>query len=72
MPINELVTVGYGWINFHALGVLGDSLIASIEFPTTGLGAVWTSVNLSGPARFVRAAFWFEPGRETALATAAT
>jgi len=55
---HEIVTTGYSWINFHAAGLIEGSLLVVVSLPTEIVGAAWTSVNLSGPPRFVRA----EPG----------
>ena len=50
----ELMTAGYGWINFHAAGVLGGRLLVAIELPPGGpTGSPRTSVQLSGPSAFV-------------------
>ena len=48
----DLTSRGLGWINLHAVGVLGTHLVLSIEAPTLPQGSAgWTSVNLSGPTR---------------------
>jgi hypothetical protein len=50
---SELMSTGYSWINFHAAGVLGGRLLASVEVPPGGpTGASRTSVQLSGPFAF--------------------
>ena len=48
---DDLLLRGYRWINLVGLGILGQMLLVSVEFPdqagTTPAGR--TSVNLSGP-----------------------
>jgi hypothetical protein len=48
---DDLLLRGYRWINLVGLGILGQVLLVSVEFPdragTTPAGQ--TSVNLSGP-----------------------
>jgi hypothetical protein len=49
----ELMSAGYGWINFHAAGVHGGRLLVSVELPPGGpTGALRMSVQLSGPFGF--------------------
>lgn len=46
----ELVTAGWPWVNLNAMGLLGETLILTVEYPQydpTGVSP--TSVNLSGP-----------------------
>jgi hypothetical protein len=51
----QLVTSGWAWINLHAVGLLGETLILAVElpgYPPPGLSP--TSVNLSGPVLAMR------------------
>ena len=46
----QLVTSGWSWINLHAVGLLGETLILAVELPSyPPPGVSPTSVNLSGP-----------------------
>jgi hypothetical protein len=57
---DELLSMGFPWINLWACGVLGDSLIVAVELPRTRPDepCPTTSVNHSGPTERSRAARW--------------
>jgi hypothetical protein len=46
----DLATRGWGWINLQAVGLLGTTLLLSVEVPNyEPAGEYATTVNLSGP-----------------------
>ena len=57
---DELLSLGYPWINLWACGVLGDSLIVAVELPRVRpeQPCPVTSVNHSGPTERARARGW--------------
>lgn len=53
---DELLGAGYSWLNLSIIGILNEELIVGIEIPreSSGVPAGKTSVNMSGPMRFVQ------------------
>jgi hypothetical protein len=49
---DELLNMGYDWINMHAKGILQEAFIVQIEYPLKSINAPrhLVSVNYSGPA----------------------
>lgn len=56
----ELLAVGFPWVNLWACGVLGDSLIVAVELPRMRpeQPCPVTSVSHSGPTERARARKW--------------
>jgi hypothetical protein len=57
---DELLSLGFPWINLWVCGVLGDSVIVAVELPRTRpeQPCPVTSVDHSGPTERARAAGW--------------
>jgi hypothetical protein len=50
----DLLSRRWNWINLQAVGILGKSLVVSVELPRSpGASSLFTSVNISGPTRAV-------------------
>jgi hypothetical protein len=50
----QLLDLGFPWINLSCMGVLRDKLVVAVELPSEHAGpAPRTSINLSGPPRAV-------------------
>jgi hypothetical protein len=49
LEFEGLLARGYPWINLHAAGLLGDSLIVEVDHAALGHLGCRSSVNLSGP-----------------------
>ena len=62
---DELLSIGYDWINMHAKGVLHDAIIIQIEYPLKSINAPrnLVSVNYSGPAMHNEEPLWDLSGR---------
>jgi hypothetical protein len=51
----QLLSLGYPWINLSSVGLLGGTLLVTVETPAdTRADTIFTSVNVSGPAAFVQ------------------
>jgi len=53
-PFASLISEGYTWLNMSGLGLLGNTLIVSIEKPCSNSHCPQTSVNFSGPPHCVQ------------------
>ena len=56
----ELLAIGFPWINFWACGVMDESLIVAVELPRvkSERPCPTTSINLAGPTDGARAREW--------------
>lgn len=57
---DELLNIGYDWINMHAKGILNNFFIVEIEYPNKSINAPRNkiSVNYSGPATYDNQPRW--------------
>jgi hypothetical protein len=53
-PFDALISEGYAWLNMSGLGLLGSTLVVSIEKPCSTSRSSQTSVNFSGPPHCVQ------------------
>ena len=54
------LNAGHEWINMHALGILDDALLVSVELPRykNNVPRAFVSVNFSGPAMLNGKSLW--------------
>jgi hypothetical protein len=45
----NLISLGYDWIIWQAVGIYKNCLIISVEFPQRSIGETYPSINLSDP-----------------------
>lgn len=57
---DELLSMGYDWINMNAKGILQNAFIVQIEYPLRSINAPRNkvSVNYSGPAIYDEEPLW--------------
>jgi len=48
-----LVSKGYSWLNMSGLGLIGNTLVVTVEKPNMVYPGAVTSINLSGPSNCV-------------------